>query len=83
MKILSEEIVGNKKIMHIMTDDGRTAIKQKKISEREIRNETPKPEVVEISLDLNNDGKVDKEDATIGGKVLAEVKKIKKRKVRK
>ena len=35
--------------------------------------------VPEVNLDLNNDGKIDKKDASIAGKVLANHKKGKKR----
>ena len=39
-----------------------------------------KKEEPEVSLDLNNDGKIDEKDATIAGKVLRHTRKIRKRK---
>ena len=47
----------------------------------EVKNPNIK-EKKENELDLNKDGKVDKKDASIAGKVLSETKKIKKAKVK-
>ena len=49
-------------------------------AKQELKELEEKEEPVEINMDLNNDGKVDKEDASIAGKVLSKVSRKKKSK---
>jgi len=65
---------------------GKVLLETKKFKLAGTKEDKPKikeePEVVEsasvISYDLNNDGKVDKEDASIAGKILYETTRKKK-----